>query len=126
MMGLPVAMSDEFIQLATKEIHEEILGIKNILNSCLDDAGIFQNSGKLQKHTHKIKGLAPMMGKNTLGNMAAVLDDVLKQIMEGKKPHGIFDVMNNSAESLSQNMNNNTDLDPVIEKTKNLLSDLQS
>lgn len=124
MMGLSAALSDEFIQLATKEINGEILGIKNILKSCSDDDGVFQNSDKLQKHTHKIKGLAPMMGKDSLGNLAAVLDDILKQIMEGKKPHGIFDVVNSSAETLAKNMNDNADLDLVLEKTKNLLSDL--
>lgn len=115
-------MSDEFIQLATKEINEEILGIKNILKSCSGDGEVFQNSDKLQKHTHKIKGLAPMMGKDALGNLAAVLDAVLKQIMEGKKPHGVFHIMNSSAEALAQNMHDNTNLDLVIEKTKNLLS----
>lgn len=117
-------MSDEFVQLATKEINEEILGMKNILNSCSGDAEVFQNSDKFQKHTHKIKGLAPMMGKNALGRLAAVLDDILKQIMAGKTPSGMFDVMNNSVEDLAQNMNNDTDLDSVIQKTKNLLDSL--
>ena len=62
-LAIVIVMSDEFIQLATKEINEEILGIGDILKSCSDDALVFENSDKLQKHTHKIKGLAPMMGK---------------------------------------------------------------
>ncbi|QDI89498.1 phosphorelay protein [Candidatus Nitrosopumilus sp. SW] len=117
-------MSDEFIKLATKEIHEEILGMGNILNSCSDDAKVFQNSDRLQKHTHKIKGLAPMMGKGSMGSLANVLDDILKQIMVGKTPGGIFDVFAYSHEKLTQNMSNNSDLEPVIEKAKNFLNDM--
>lgn len=123
-LAIVIVMSDEFIKLATKEINDEILGIGSILDSCSDDAGIFRNSDKFQKHTHKIKGLAPMMGKSTLGNLASVLDDMLKQIMAGKTPQGIFDVMKISHEKLVQNMNNNDDLEPTIEKAKNLLSSL--
>ncbi|MHA7734126.1 phosphorelay protein [Nitrosopumilus sp. S6] len=115
-------MSDEFIKLATKEINEEILGIENILNSCSDDAKVFQNSDQLQKHTHKIKGLAPMMGKGPMGSLATVLDDILKQTMAGKTPQGLFDVMTASHEKLVQNMNNNSDLEPAIERAKSLLS----
>ena len=117
-------MSDEFIKLATKEINQEILGIGDILNSCSDDTTVFENSDKLQKHTHKIKGLAPMMGKSTMGSLATVLDDTLKQIMAGKTPQGIFDLMSASHESMEQNMNSNSDLEPVIEKAKNLLSNM--
>ncbi|RMW39347.1 MAG: phosphorelay protein [Nitrosopumilus sp.] len=117
-------MSDEFIKLATKEIREEILGIENILNSCSDDDGVFQNSEKFEKHTHKIKGLAPMMGKSSMGSLASVLDDTLKQIMAGKTPQGIFDLVTVSHEKLVQNMNSDSDLEPVIEKAKNFLSDM--
>lgn len=117
-------MSDEFIKLATKEINEEILGIEHILNSCSDDAKVFQNSERLQKHTHKIKGLAPMMGKGSMGSLATVLDDILKQIMVGKTPQGIFDVLTLSCEKLMHNMSDDSDLEPAIEKAKNLQSNL--
>lgn len=117
-------MSDEFIKLATKEINEEILGIGNILNSCNTDAQVFENSDKLQKHTHKIKGLAPMMGKSSMGSLATVLDDTLKQIMAGKTPQGVFDLLTNSHEKLVQNMNNDSNLESVIEEAKNFLSNI--
>jgi len=119
-----IVMSDEFIKLATKEINEEILGIGDILNSCNDDAKVFENSEKLQKHTHKIKGLAPMMGKSSMGSLATVLDDALKQIMAGKTPQGIFDLMTTSHEKLVQNSKSDSDLEPVIEKAKNFLSSM--
>ena len=121
-LAVEIVMSDEFIKLATKEINEEIVGIGDILNSCDDDANIFENSDNLQKHTHKIKGLAPMMGKSSMGSLASVLDDMLKQIMAGKTPKGIFDVMMLSHKKLVQNMNDDSDLDPVIDRAKNLLS----
>ena len=117
-------MSDEFIKLATKEINDEILGIGDILKTCNDDAKVFDDSDKLQKHTHKIKGLAPMMGKSSMGNLATVLDDTLKQIMAGKTPQGIFDLMTISHESMVQNMNDDSDLEPVIEKAKTLLGSM--
>ncbi|KEQ57022.1 Che A protein Kinase Sensory transduction transferase Two-component regulatory system [Marine Group I thaumarchaeote SCGC AAA799-E16] len=123
-LAVGIVMSDEFIKLATNEINEELSGIGSILNSCSDDAKIFENSDKLQKHTHKIKGLAPMMGKHTMGNLATVLDDILKQVMAGKTPQGIFDVMTISHAELVQNMNNDSDLEPMIEKVKNFLNDM--
>ena len=73
-------MSDEFLKIATIEINDEILEIQNILNSCHDSLDVVIHATKIQKSTHKIKGLAPMMGKEDLGNLAALLDSVLKKI----------------------------------------------
>ena len=68
-----ITMSDEFISLATKEINDEISEIETILNSCKNDDDVNQNSTQLQKHTHKIKGLAPMMGKEELGELSSAV-----------------------------------------------------
>ena len=67
-------MSDEFLKVATKEINEEVDSIGKILDSCNDDAAILQNSSSLEKHFHKIKGLAPMMGQEEIGEIAALID----------------------------------------------------
>lgn len=115
-------MSDEFIKVATQEINEELSSIEQILQSCLDDSKIFQNSANLQKHTHKIKGLAPMMGKDTMGNLAAILDDILKQVISGKTPSGIFEILITSHKKLVQNMNNDYDLESEIVSAKNFLA----
>ena len=123
-LAVGIVMSDEFIKLATKEINEEILGIGDILNSCNDDAKVFENSDKLQKHTHKIKGLAPMMGKSSMGGLATVLDDTLKQIMAGKTPQGIFDLMTICHENMVQNMNSDSNLEPTVEEAKNFLNSM--
>ncbi|KFM21105.1 hypothetical protein AAA799B03_01366, partial [Marine Group I thaumarchaeote SCGC AAA799-B03] len=39
-------------------------------------------------------------------------------------PQGIFDVMTISHAELVQNMNNDSDLEPMIEKVKNFLNDM--
>ena len=71
-------MSDEFTQVATKEINEELDGIEGILNSCTNDDDITNNSTDIEKHLHKIKGLAPMMGQEGVGEIAALNDTLMK------------------------------------------------
>ena len=89
-------MSDEFLAVATKEVNADIEGIENILKSCSNDNDIFQNANKFQKHTYKIKGLVPMMGNENLGNFASTLDNVFKQMIEGKQHENIFDTLSES------------------------------
>ena len=72
-------MSDEFMKLATKEINEEIASLVELLSQCSSDDGIFSTAEKFQKHTHKIKGLAPMMGKEDLGELSGTMDSILKK-----------------------------------------------
>jgi HPt (histidine-containing phosphotransfer) domain-containing protein len=97
-------MSDEFIETATKEINEEISELDKILSACQNDANVFSNAAKFQKHTHKIKGLAPMMGKEELGSFSAMLDSILKKMMDGVTIDGIFNVLNDSVSSMKQYM----------------------
>jgi chemotaxis protein histidine kinase CheA len=86
-------MSDEFIKVATQEIKEEIASIKKILDECKDDSGIFKNTTSIEKHMHKIKGLAPMMGKEKIGEIATLNDVLLNRILEGKKFDGIYSIL---------------------------------
>jgi HPt (histidine-containing phosphotransfer) domain-containing protein len=119
-------MSDEFIKIATKEINYEIIELKNILDFCTNDEDVCQNATKFQKHTHKIKGLAPMMGKEELGGLSSQLDDILKEMIEGKKIGGIFDILTESLHSMQNSMNEpNCDLSQINNKIKQLLSDPQ-
>jgi len=119
-------MSDEFITIATKEINDEITGLENILNICVNDDDVYQNSDKFQKHTHKIKGLAPMMGKEELGGLSSLLDAMLKKSIEGKKFGGIFDILTESFDLMKNSMNTtNSDLSQINNKIKQLLPDPQ-
>ena len=86
-------MSDEFIKVATLEIKDEIASIKKILESCKDDSDVFKNSESIEKHIHKIKGLAPMMGKTRLGEIAALNDKLLNHIIEGQNLVGIYSTL---------------------------------
>ena len=70
-------MSDEFIKVATKEINDEIASINNILESCNTDSDISKNSKTIERHIHKIKGLAPMMGKPGIGIIATLNNSLL-------------------------------------------------
>jgi len=86
-------MSDEFIKVATQEIREEIASIKKILRTCDDDSSVSKNSTSIEKHIHKIKGLAPMMGKEQIGEIATLNDVLLNHILEGKHLDGIYSIL---------------------------------
>jgi len=119
-------MSDEFITIATKEINDEISDLENILNICSNNDDVYQNASEFQKHTHKIKGLAPMMGKEELGGLSSQLDIMLKKTIEGKKIEGIFDILTESLHLMKNSMiESNCDLSQINNKIKQLLSDLQ-
>lgn len=87
-------MSDEFLEVATKEINEDISELEKIMSSCATDADVLLNVSKFQKHTHKIKGLAPMMGKENLGGISSSLDLIFKKISNGSIVDGIFSILN--------------------------------
>jgi len=97
-------MSDEFIETATKEINEEISELDKILSTCQNDVNVFSSADKFQKHTHKIKGLAPMMGKEELGGLSAILDSIFKKMMDGVTIDGVFNVLSDSVFSMKQYM----------------------
>ena len=114
-------MSDEFIQIATQEINGEITNFENILNSCNNNGDANQNASEFQKYTHKIKGLAPMMGKENLGEMAALLDNILKKTIDGQAIEGIFEILTESFPYMKKSMNEpDSDLSSIIEKLKTL------
>ena len=114
-------MSDEFLAVATKEVNGDIDSIENILKLCVNDVDVFQNASKFQKHTHKIKGLAPMMGKESLGNLSSSLDDVLKKIIDGENVDGVFNLILESIIHIKKSMNEpNYDFSQINEKIRQL------
>ena len=118
-------MSDEFIAIATQEINDELAEIDSTLNSCNNDEQVYENSKKFQTHTHKIKGLAPMMGKEELGTVCVGLDLIMKKIIDGKKPEGIYEILFESLPQMKDSMNDsNSDLSKLIEKISNFASTL--
>ena len=77
-------MSDEFTQVATKEIIEALSGIEGILNSCKNDEDVTNNGTDIEKFLHKIKGLAPMMGQEGIGEIASLIDILIKKLLADK------------------------------------------
>ena len=99
-------MSDEFLKIATAEINGEISEIQNILNFCHSSLDVSTNAAKIQKSTHKIKGLAPMMGKEELGSLSSLLDSVLKKIMDGAIIDEIFESLIDAVDEMKNSMTN--------------------
>ena len=117
-------VSEEFMKVATEEINDEITNLENILHFCTTNDDVYQNSNELQKHTHKIRGLAPMMGKEELGILSSMLDGILKEMINGKKNGGIFNILTESLHYMKNSMNEtNYDLSEINNKIKQLLPD---
>ena len=106
-------MSDEFLKVATQEINDELSSITKILDSCKNDADVSKNSDKIEQHMHKIKGLAPMMGKENVGNLAKALDFVLKKIISGYHVDGFFEPLSISIKQMTTAMEKTHDLGEV-------------
>lgn len=80
-------MSDEFLKVARQEIRSELDELERIILHCNNDEHIFKNSQDIKGHIHKIKGLAPMMGQEKIGELAKISDSILRYIVnEGPLP----------------------------------------
>ena len=79
-------MSDEFLRIARQEIQTEIDNLKDIFRICANDEQLYEKSIDIEKHMHKIKGLAPMMGQEKVGEIARISDIILKHTTS----HGIL------------------------------------
>ena len=118
-------MADEFLKVATAEINDEISEIQNILNSCHDSLDVSANAAKIQKSTHKIKGLAPMMGKEELGSLSSLLDSVLKKIMDGATTDELFESLLAAVDEMKNSMiHSDYNLDEIKQRILQISSTL--
>ncbi len=74
-------MSDEFLRVAKQEIQTELNGLEQIIALCNNDEHLFANSQSIEGHLHKIKGLAPMIGQEEVGEIAKISDNIIKHII---------------------------------------------
>lgn len=116
------AMSDEFLKVATTEINDDISELEKIFFSCKTDVDVVSCADKFQKHTHKIKGLAPMMGKDDLGILSASLDAIFKKILNGSRVENIFGVLNDSIYCMKLTM---AEPDSDLTEIKNRISQIE-
>lgn len=118
-------MSDEFLRVAAQEINEELSHIESLIKQCNSDSDISNYCDNLEGHFHKIKGLAPMMGKKRIGKVAETLDDVLKQIVHGKNVVGIKNSLDNSLDFMMREMKEDaTGYEELDSSLKKLCSNL--
>lgn len=73
-------MSEEFLRIARQEIQSEIDSLDEIFLACTNDEQLYEKSTDIEKHMHKIKGLAPMMEQEKMGEIAKICDLVLKHV----------------------------------------------
>ena len=118
-------MSEEFVKLATDEINQAIAEMEKTFSSCADDEATLSKSNLFEKESHKIKGLAPMMGQEELGAFAAVLDSVLKRLSDGQTTSDAKNLIETSIFSMKKCMDEpTTDLTELKTRTSQILESL--
>lgn len=100
-----VKMSDNFHKIAKREIQEELDNLKQILMQCNDDNDIVNYGNKIEKHLHKIKGLAPMMDQNNVGEIAKLNDIILRHIIENGMLSGTYQIISESSHMMQKILN---------------------
>ena len=115
-------MSEEFIKVATQEINDELSEITTILDICSNDVDISENSDKIEQRMHKIKGLAPMMGKENIGDLAKILDSILKKIISGQKVDGFYEPLSKSIKQMTFAMETPYDLSEIHKQVSDVAS----
>lgn len=98
-------MSEEFLRVATKEVTDDISEIGNLIKSCTNDDDIQKNASEIGKRLHKLKGLAPMMGQEEVGEIASLLDRIFKSLAVGTDVPGICDTVRESHQFMQNAMN---------------------
>ena len=116
-------MSDEFIELATNEINEELKEITVILGKCSNDSDISNSAKSIASHLHKIKGLAPMIKKNEVGQIASIHDTLLRKIIDGQTIVGIYQTICDSNSFMKKAFNNSKLDKSFIQNLKNNYSE---
>ncbi|HKU33891.1 MAG TPA: hypothetical protein VJR22_08620 [Candidatus Nitrosotalea sp.] len=86
-------MSDEFLRVAKQEIQSEISSLEQIISRCNNDEHLFENSQIIEECLHKIKGLAPMIGQEKIGEIAKISDSILKYIISEGVLSGSYSFM---------------------------------
>lgn len=115
-------MSEEFLKVASKEIKDDLKGISTILDSCQNDEDVSKNAGEIEKFMHKIKGLAPMMGKQDVGDLAKTLDAILKKLKSGHDVGGFFEPLLLSVEKMTSAMDGPSELGPIQQQISDIAS----
>jgi chemotaxis protein histidine kinase CheA len=117
-------MSDNFHKIARQEIQEELDSMKQILLQCNNDNDISKYGNKIEKHLHKIKGLAPMMDQNNVGEIAKLNDIIIRHIIENGMLSGTYQIISESLHMMQEIFNdtNKKNIDEFKIKIRNTFS----
>jgi len=94
-------MSEEFLRMARQEIQSEIDDLNEIFLACTNDEQLYKKSIEIEKHMHKIKGLAPMMEQEKIGEIAKISDLVLKHVSSYGILKGSHKITNDAVKIMS-------------------------
>ena len=86
-------MSDNFLKIARKEIQEELDSLQKIITNCKNDSDVSSNAQGIERHLHKIKGLAPIMGQEGVGEVARVMDVILTHVIANGILQGTYQIL---------------------------------
>ncbi|MEX0911610.1 MAG: hypothetical protein WDZ43_05740 [Nitrosopumilaceae archaeon] len=111
-------MSDNFLKIARKEIQEELDGLEQILARCSDDIDISYNAQQIEKHLHKIKGLAPMMDQKDIGDIANMAETLAKYVIANGMLAGAYQILVESNHVMEEIFNGTTTLNVSEFKNK--------
>jgi chemotaxis protein histidine kinase CheA len=118
-------MSEEFLRVARQEVSEDITEIGKLLASCKTDSDVTKSASEIEKHIHKIKGLAPMMGQEKIGDIASYLDKLFKTMLAGNTIPEIHQTIVRSYQFMQDAMNGNAkDYDSLVLQIQSTHKDL--
>ena len=111
-------MSENFRKIARQEIQEELDNLKEILSQCNNDNDVSNSGNKIEKHLHKIKGLAPMIDQNNVGEIAKLNDVILRHIIENGMLSGTYQIISESLHMMQEIFNDTNEKNIEEFKTK--------
>ncbi len=103
-------MSDEFHRVARQEIQSEMDSLDEIFLTCINDKQLYEKSIELEKHMHKIKGLAPMMEQEKVGEIARISDVILKHISNHGTLKGSHVIITEAVKMMSSLFSEHSDI----------------
>lgn len=86
-------LSDNFLRIARKEIQEELGEVEQVLAHCSNDIDISNHAKNIERRMHKIMGLAPMMDQKDMGDIAKMVDALLKHVITNGTLAGIHQIL---------------------------------
>jgi len=93
-------MSDMFIKMAQNELSESIRSLENIVTNCKSDSDVISNYKEIERHLHNIKGLAPMIGFEKMGQIADIADEILIDVIKNDLRFASYNFVNESIRTM--------------------------